>query len=304
MELIIKFVIFVLGCFSLINCQKLSCSYGYINSVNYVCNLAVDNPTEFDGFLQIDGDHLSNEGNSDVYAVNFAIGSVTIIPQIICTQFPNLRDIYIINNDLKEVTENSISKCTNLIQFNVENNPLEKVHPNAFKNNPQLLNVHFIETSLTTLPETLFDDNPIFYYFFCSKNFNLTLPLKIMQKPVKILYLDSANLHNLPKNAITSAEIYALDFSNNYLTKLDSTSFGNLQNLEILYIDNNQIHSIDKKIIEKATNLIYFDTRGNYCIDKYFSNFRDNREVYMNELKPCFETFESSHGKFFFIFYM
>lgn len=316
MNWLVKCAILIVGCYTTVDCQTLTCNYEYAYSNQYVCNLTISYPSEFDDYDRIEGTHMANLGDLDVYAVNFT-DTTTILPKILCIQFKNLRDIYLENNKLQRITETSVVNCKHLLQIDARNNPIMDIHQDAFKNNPKFKNFHATYTQLTSLPETLFEHNPElkYFYFYANSKFSSMPPNIFKFTPlIYFLYLYSNDLHewnaawfqqeniavldlydnkinSIPKNALNSVNIETLDISYNSITELNSESFGELQSLEDFYIDDNPINAIDIRILNRARDLKVLGAQKLACVDKNFPQFDVNREANMEELRPCFEAF-------------
>lgn len=330
MDLKYIFVIFVAIYSQCVWCQSISCSYGFNRFNNYTCFMTIDNLNNFDGFLNIYGIHDISLSNFDVSAIEVVDGTTTIIPQIFCTEFPNLQFIEVRDNKLKYLTETSFSSCSQLRYLDARNNTIEEIHPDTFKLNPQFDFFYVSNTSLTTLPETLFDHNPKLRWFYFFYNLKLTnLPGNILRNASMLqdLFVDSNNLdawnpawsqskklalismtHNkikeIPENAFNSSNLVVLRINSNDLSVLNSTSFGDLSSLEVIYAKQNRIQSIDEKIFKQTKDLRIFsmDTE-NTCAGEILESFIVNRDANLAALKSCFDSFEGVKSKNLFLRY-
>lgn len=116
--------------------QDASCMY--VNStVGYACYLTMNNPTGAE-VSEIGGEHLEGFSDVDVVLVNAWQGRSSIVPQVICAQFPNLIQLDFSFFGVTLITENSFSLCTNAEMIRLWFNQITSVPTNAFANNRAL----------------------------------------------------------------------------------------------------------------------------------------------------------------------
>lgn len=119
-----------------VSAQEASCQF--VNSTSgYICYLSLFNP----GGLEIDqigGEHLAGMTDADVTTIYTWQGNSTIVPQRLCTQFPNVVDLDLAFFGITTITATSFSSCTNALFIRLWFNRINEIPANAFVNNPSL----------------------------------------------------------------------------------------------------------------------------------------------------------------------
>lgn len=205
-----------------------------------------------------------------VTRVEITTANSPFIPQIMCEKMPNIEVILSFNyNDIVEITDTSLSMCFKLKEFVwLGEKPLAVFDPKAFYNNP-LLELFLVDAKqLTSFPPTLFDNCPNMYTFSTE-----------------------SSVTEIPHGFFKYPPSHFIGFQNCSLSQLHSLSFGDLDKLDILNVPNNQITSMDIRVLNRARNLREFNAFGNICINKDLYDFASDREANMEELRECFEAF-------------
>lgn len=133
----IKSLLFALvGLLSTASAQNASCLY-LDSSVGYTCYLSMNNPGGAE-VSEITGEHLEGFSDADVFMVYSWEGLSTIIPQVVCAQFPSVVQLDFAFFGITTITENSFSGCTNLNFLRLWFNQITELPSNTFANNPAL----------------------------------------------------------------------------------------------------------------------------------------------------------------------
>lgn len=96
--------------------------YFYMGSNLYYCDIQdFYNPTGYDGFFLIDGQHSINKNNSNVQVVTFKSLRTQNVPHVICDKFRNLQTFIASSVGIEIVAEVNLNfltqKCKNHVNF-------------------------------------------------------------------------------------------------------------------------------------------------------------------------------------------
>ena len=135
---------------------SITCTY-VLSAPNYICYYNIINPNGEDNFTSIGGEHAEGMTNADV--TTFLPGTVlntTNIPQIFCSQFPNVNMAVFSFLNVRTLANNPFSGCTNLTWLSLWANPVGEIPEGTFANNRLLEYLDLDSTNLTTLPVNVF----------------------------------------------------------------------------------------------------------------------------------------------------
>lgn len=216
--------------------------------------------------------------NSEIFLVFSTMELTTVIPSVICRQFPNLLFLLFIHSGITNLTSHALQHCTNLNAFGVHISQMVNLPGNLFINNPSLGVVSFIGNRLESIPSDLIRNLRFLEIFTISANY----------------------IHNLPDGLFTHPNILTIiDVSANNLTTIDSKVFGNSsQNLQRVRASWNQISSIDRAWFDSVTRLDRLILEENLCINENFFDFHNNRDSVRRELQFCFDNFENPFAEY------
>jgi hypothetical protein len=116
--------------------QNATCTF-FNSTLGYTCYLTLNNP----GGLEIDqitGEHLEGFSDADVTTIYTWDGSSTIVPQRLCTQFPNVIELDLAFFGITTITATSFGSCSNAQFIRLWFNRIAEIPVNAFINNPSL----------------------------------------------------------------------------------------------------------------------------------------------------------------------
>lgn len=83
-----------------------------------------------------------------------------------------------------------------------------------------------------------------------------------------------------------------INLNDNNLRSLSSVAFGSsLSSVVDILVENNRIRAVDERILDEATDLIWFYLRGNICSQENFSGVFNNVEFVRNQLRTCTTNF-------------
>lgn len=118
--------------------ESIDCVYsGGTDGANYECTMTINNPNgiEFDA---VGGTHLDGFTNEDVLVVNAYYGQSSIVPSVICRQFPNIFHLTVMGLGVEELTPAAFANCGNLTEIFLVFNEITAVPANTFSGCPRL----------------------------------------------------------------------------------------------------------------------------------------------------------------------
>ncbi|KAG5666388.1 hypothetical protein PVAND_014417 [Polypedilum vanderplanki] len=203
----------------------ISCNYNYRGAnYPYTCILNINNPNGFDDFENIMGQHVEGFDNENVTSIDAFAQTSTIIPQILCSQFPNLEQITFMFSEVEVINERSFALCGGSLRtLNVIHNNIAQVSTRTFRNNSNLRYVYLSNNFITEIDAEAFTGSAISYLDLEFNLFSTFDPLP----------LERIN------TTLTTLGVFA-----NYITTLPSNGFANIRNLEWLDMTANEFQSL------------------------------------------------------------
>jgi Leucine-rich repeat (LRR) protein len=225
---------------------SISCNYNMFNVTgveNYRCILTVNNTQGFDEFSEISGEHLPGLTNADVTILQSGSGYSTIVPRIICAQFPNLERINLSNLDIQTITATSFNGCRNLDWLRLLSNGISSLSVDSFANNERLTYLDLDRNLIPELHEDIF---------------------------VNVVNLEVLELRNNPYRVPfpgglfrTLVNLKTLYLDNCRITEINTDWFLNKLNLEFLTLYTNQLRSVQAGTFTNVQSLFHLDLGSN-----------------------------------------
>ncbi|CAG9811340.1 unnamed protein product [Chironomus riparius] len=277
--------------------QEINCEYedtsdfGDENKKTFTCRLRIYNPSGFDDFEKIPGNH-----DDDVNAIEKSTGHTSIIPSVLCKQFRNLEILSLAEKEIKIVSREAMENCRNLGALYLSNNKIREIHRDAFEG-PRGLRFLDLEGNqieqlsdglfrslsklewlsisnnpLHELPENIFKSMAALQYLYISNCDIVDIKLDWFSSIPRLIYLEMSHnrIDELPIAVFASLnELRHLIMSNNQLTVLNSNAFhpSSLKNLKSLTFNGNSIEAVDPDIFDAAENLKIARFYKNECVD-------------------------------------
>jgi BspA type Leucine rich repeat region (6 copies) len=296
-----------------------SCHYRNFASRFYICEMRLEDLEDFD---EVAGDHWDSKTDNDVTRVDLG-GKAENFPSIICSQFKNLVKIISTSDlELKKLSVCSLASCENLVELHLEAG-LEEIEKGAFSKTINLEVLRLNSNQLTSLPKNLFRNlkrlkelnlagnqfhnlsDKIFAPLSSSleklvlNNCNLSDWNALWLQDLELLtYVDlgSNKIQEIPRNSFhPDHKISALFLDKNQIESLDFFSFGKLENLEFFHAEGNNISALDFYIFEQPKKLKFVHLEGNSCVngdDHTFEDIYEDKSAIMENLKECFVNFD------------
>lgn len=94
---------------------EIECSYEVTIYDEYRCNLQIYNPLG-DAFETINGDHLTDRSDNDVQLVSVLQQNTKTFPALICSQFGDIREIFVMGSQIQILEATDFENCTHMEQ--------------------------------------------------------------------------------------------------------------------------------------------------------------------------------------------
>jgi hypothetical protein len=94
---------------------EIECSYDITINDEYRCNLQIYNPLG-DKFEVINGEHMPDKSDDDVQLISILIQNTRTFPAIICSQFRDIHEIFVMGSQIEVIEAADFENCRNLEQ--------------------------------------------------------------------------------------------------------------------------------------------------------------------------------------------
>ncbi|KAG5666386.1 hypothetical protein PVAND_014415 [Polypedilum vanderplanki] len=259
----------------------LECDYQLEDST-YTCILSISNPNGFDNWTTIDGNHLEGFTNADVVNLRASYQTTTNIPQIICSTFMNLTTISFAMSQIRTISPNTFTSCSNLVSLRVFNNFIEDLPDSLFINNGNLRSIDFTDNRITqfganTFLNTVLESIMMDYNEITTFETAWFLPIN---STLKSLSLHSNQITKFPDSAFTHFnQLESLSLSANYLSDLPNNAFDGLENLQVLSLYGNLLTILKFEWFNPLTNLVSLRLEFNTISDLPSGIFNNNNRL-------------------------
>ncbi|XP_037036889.1 leucine-rich repeat-containing protein 70-like [Bradysia coprophila] len=263
----------------------LSCFYFNVGT-GYLCRLAIDNPSGFDNFTEIDGVHLEGFTNEAVTAIQVGRGISTNIPRIICDTFPNIDQFDFYGAGLTYIDDTSFGGCTQIGWLYLSNNRLSSISEHAFTNLRAATLINLGDNLLATLPENLFANQQNLEYLTMNNNLINDFAPGIFRPLENLRYLFIENLNITTINSQLFAQNFRLIYlylGGNRIT-LSPNIFSGLDELRFMSLTNNGIGEIPHGTFAGLPNLTALDLNWNNFTTLRADSFPGLSQLYSIDL--------------------
>lgn len=141
---------------------------------------------------------------SNVISVIFSTSSVPILTDELCKAFPNLKQLDMDICSVRQIQEEALNLCANLVSFSININGVTEVSINLFKNNPEITSIDFTNNKLRYVDVKLFE--PTKNLLTVDLRGNLLVHFDFYSMPVlqtlNEFYIDGNNLFDIDENAV------------------------------------------------------------------------------------------------------
>lgn len=164
------------------------------------------------------------------------LGSENFISQV------NLKQLNLSNNDIGNLTKDSLKGLKALVELDLSDNNLKVLHEHVFRELHSLKILKLTNNQLEHLEQGLFKHS----------------------KLLQVLHLDSNQLLNMPVSAFADAvNLQYLSFSNNLIGDLEENQMPNLPELRTLLLDGNSINDVHTGALSGVVALNHLDLSDN-----------------------------------------
>lgn len=248
--------------------------------------------TEFEGNIQSDLPTIcqvfTNLEGIQIRTANLSIFNENLVKDC---KYLNFVDLY--KCKIQEISENSLSKFTNMKYLSFAANKLTTLHENLFANHKELLALSLQENEITFLPPNIFKSLYKLQHLRLDANKIQSLAPGLFSNLHNLERLDLYNneISELPKGVFSSlVNLKELWFYRNKLKEINSDSFGIHRRLTHIYLYENFIDAVDEKFIDN-TAVEELNMEGNVCDKDFIKTRADMKE----KLRNCFSNFRSRY---------
>lgn len=309
--------------------QTVRCDYSYMNFENsgqnisyYSCVFSTEQSNFNTPITKIDGQHSSAYDDNDVkYVVNYINNKLKTISSIFCQKFPNLEAILIGNAGIESISANAFTNCKNLIYLTIFGNNIQSLPNYVFQPLTKLRELLFYNNNYKTINPASFANMPNIHWLKLTNNGITEVPpkafaslkslnsLHLFTNKINKLYSDSfeglENLYTLMLHIneipdlpigvfVPLKNIVEIAMRNNNITTLHSDSFGYHPKLEDIYLRDNQITSIDEKIIDNNEAIAYLNLVRDIC----YNGSLETRDEIKTKARKCFDNYTPRYQPF------
>ncbi|CAF0975735.1 unnamed protein product [Rotaria sp. Silwood1] len=193
--------------------------------------------------------------------IEFDSNYIHEIPNAIKTNLINLRSLKLINLNLIEIKNRTFIKYRKLEQLSIIKSQIKSIESDGLIS---LINLRYLNLEQNLLNDSSWNSLikylPNLEMLYLSQN-NFNYLKKIHLTYLKILDLSSNGLQYIDRNIFQSLE--KLYLQNNEINSLQLTFLLSLKNLKELNLDFNRLTFLPEKIFQTNSNLIYLSLQGN-----------------------------------------
>ncbi|XP_070489945.1 toll-like receptor 13 [Chironomus tepperi] len=252
--------------------QSINCEYFYDYTAQrgYTCSIEIINPNGFNNFTYINGTHVPEYTDDDVWLISKRPSYTTNVPSIICSKFRNVRRIYLDNAGIVRIDVNAFHNCTDLRYLDLRENNITTLPANVFDHLVTLEGLNLSFNKISTVSGEWFTGLGNLHFLSLLMN----------------------QIEEINRNAFSSLKNLTVLYLNfNKIKVLHSDSFGYLRNLTNIYANNNQIEAIDERIID-MTRVIFFVLNENVCTDIEAYDPSDSKNMMRHQLRECLDKYK------------
>ncbi|XP_063242525.1 toll-like receptor 6 [Bacillus rossius redtenbacheri] len=177
----------------------------------------------------------------------------------------NLYGLRLIGNQITNLTKNMFANLPSLQILNLARNQIEKVDRGAFDANKNLQAIR-LDANLLTDIQGLFEGVGSLLWLNVSDNQLDVFDYSLVPSGLQWLDLHKNNIQDLGNRKELDAELKmeTLDASFNRLTRISATNIPN--SVELLFLNDNLIHTVEPHTFLKKTNLTRVDLYANQIV--------------------------------------
>lgn len=281
--------------------QSISCkydvrrTYAYIyNYTHYSCEVQIDAWRDFESFSSIEEGHEDEKTDDDVKYLELIADNSKLkeFSSLFCDTFQNLEIMKIEKLKIKSIDDDSLQKCEILKRLVFKLNDIRYFPENFLSENAQLIDFEFSFNKIKSIPEDAFEMLENLQILNLKNNQLEYLPDGIFKalsnlqqlcldenpeldelnpnwfkglKNIIRLSLNHNNIQYLPEGVFKDLHnLTMLELNQNFLREIHASSFGNRGRLSAVFLNENNIDSIDPKFIQdSAISMLHMV--GNHC---------------------------------------
>lgn len=200
--------------------QSATCTYQLLGSF-YYCNLVDQNIQSEDDMREVFGEHLNGFGDVNVTSlVALQRSTIAVFPSLIINRFVNLRRVLLERTNMTTFVS-PITNCAELERVQLDVNRISSLPRGIFRNCAQLRGLQLTDNEMNNIHIDAFEGLLSLREFMVGNHLE-AIPF----------------FEHLP-------ELRLMSLGDNRLKTVSGQSFRFLVNLELLFIDNNRLETVD-----------------------------------------------------------
>lgn len=222
-------------------------------------------------------DQLKEKTSNETYKFFEATGNnLTTLDANFLTDIANVEEIWLINNDIKEIKPGAFKNLSD-VALVISDNKIQNISNGVFTNLTGITSLNLRNNLIESIEQNAFTNMTRLKEINLSNNF-----VKIWMSDwfvgTQLIHIDFSNnlIENLPENAFEFARNYSqivhkINLKSNKLIMLNS--FSGLSKVNNLYLSNNSIETIAENVFEKS-EITYVDLSKNNikCLPENMGN--------------------------------
>ncbi|XP_078596676.1 uncharacterized protein LOC144873294 [Branchiostoma floridae x Branchiostoma japonicum] len=174
----------------------------------------------------------------------------------------SLEIIELTHNNIRNITAKIFRQLRRLQDLKLGDNQIDYISPGAFRSQQALVSLDLSNNNLKTLPDLAFQGLTAVYDIALDRNRFQSIPVSSLEylTSMRRLDLEYNNISSVHSNLSKLKTIDFLYLSNNYITSFNENALDNLHSLQHLWLRNNKLQTLPRKIISKIGALTFGST--------------------------------------------
>ncbi|XP_066284757.1 uncharacterized protein [Branchiostoma lanceolatum] len=166
------------------------------------------------------------------------------------------------HNNIRNITGKIFRQLRRLQDLKLGDNQIKYISPGAFRSQQTLVSLDLSNNNLKTLPDLAFQGLSAVYDIALDRNRFQTIPINSLAylTSMRRLDLEYNNISSVYSNLSKLKTINFLYLSNNYITSFNENALDDLHSLQHLWLRNNKLQTLPRKIISKIGALTFGST--------------------------------------------
>ncbi|XP_055526393.1 protein artichoke [Wyeomyia smithii] len=232
--------------------------------------------------LYLSGNHIPRipagffESTSKLHSLSLDNNMLSELEGCLFRRLPNLREVRLNDNQLRLIREQLFAESSNLMELHLQNNALRVIERFAFKNCHQLQYINLQENALNEI-DTIFS-----YSADGSTANHLQQPLTARGK---LITTKTGVSEELPfgslgsESSSASSSLLSIQLNSNSIKYLHGSSFQGQTDVQVIWLENNMLKSLDKMLFADLIHLERLYLRNNSLVSIEVGAFDSQRAL-------------------------